>query len=250
MAFASNVTSFAEYFPLRNPTEEDFKGLCQSLWDWRDCSGCGNRGNCSMVTCKWTQQPSLLPYCSFYRVATYRYTADDWFKSLPLLRNHQELHQLVQFIVDRPSISRECLIASYFNQDQHAQTTEIDKSRAVNLAYSIITMLPCAETNSFHLHCPESAPVTWKKGRAACLVWETTFPRGRGLTREEVRQVTTKLSANRLRECGIEIIDTTDPRLHLTITSAAEDKGIYVFHQAGFLKQHLAYRNRHHPANE
>lgn len=191
-----------------------------------------------------------MSYRSFYRAATYRYPSDDWFKSLPLLRNHRELHQLVQFIVDRPSISRECLIASYFNQDQHAQTTEIDKSRAVNLAYSIITMLPCAETNSFHLHCPESAPVTWKKGQAACLVWETTFPRGEGLTREEVRQVTTDLSANRLRECRSEIIDTTDPRLHLTITSAEEDKGIYVFHQAGFVKQHLAYRNRHDPADE
>lgn len=248
MAVAYDVKSFAEYFPLRTPTEEDFGELCRSLWGWEDCVECSNRGDCTTGSCQWVQHPSLSTCRKFYRDATYRYTSDDWFKSLPLLQTHGDLHRLVRFIVDRPNISRECLIASYFRQGEHAQTTEAEKSRTFNLAYSMIAMLPCAERNAFHIQCPGLAPVTWKKGQAACEVWETAIPNGRTLTDEEVRWVTTNLSAKRLHDCGFEIIDTTDPRLHLAIGSTTKGKQIHVFHQAGFLRQHLSYQGRCGPA--
>lgn len=244
MALDCSMTSFAEYFPLRNPTDKDFGRLCQSLWDWEDCNKCQNRGDCFTESCQWTRLPSLSPYRLFYRDATYRYTSDDWFKSLPMLQNHGDLHRLIRYILAHPNTPREKLVAKHSTHVSHAQATKTDISRDFNLACSIISMLPCAERNSFHVRCPGPAPVTWKMGQAACEVWEDSIPQGRNLTDEEVHLVTTELSAKRLHDFGFEICITNDPRLHLTIRSTAKQKRVYVFNQAGFLEQHLSSQGR------
>ncbi|KAH6642106.1 hypothetical protein C7974DRAFT_95322 [Boeremia exigua] len=245
MAVARDAISFAEFFPLRDPTENIIGQLYQCLWGWQDCVECANRGECATIDCRWMLRPSLSSFSEFYQHATYRYTSEDWFCSLPLLRDHGDLQQLIRFIVERPELTREVLMSEYFGRSSYAQTTESDRNRAVNLAYSIISMLPCAERNHFYVRYPILTPVIWKKSQAACEVWGAALPIGKTLTNEEAQVVSRSLSAKRLQECGFEIVNTNDPRLHLVEDSTTTVRRVYIFHQAGFLKEHLSYQVRH-----
>ncbi|KAJ4990822.1 hypothetical protein SVAN01_03611 [Stagonosporopsis vannaccii] len=250
MAAFRKVASFAEYFPLRNPSEEMVGQLYQCLWAWQDCVTCINSGLCTSETCRWVSRPSLASFGAFYKKITFRYTSDDWCSSSPLLQNHRDLQQLIRFIVDRPERPREELMSEYFCHTGDAQALLSDKDRAMNLAYSVIAMLPCAEWNQYYVHYRVIPPVIWKKSQAACEVWENAMPTRKTLTREEAQYIVTSLSAKRLQDCGFKIVDTTDPRLHLVHESTVAARRVYVFHQEEFLKEHLAYQVRHGSATK
>src|SRR5690242_8289103 len=176
MAATCSVASFVEYFPLRNPSEETIGQLYQCLWAWQDCVMCLNRGLCTFGTCRWDSRPSLESFGAFYRRVTFRYTSDDWSSSLPLLKNHEDLQKLIRFIVERPERPREELMSEYFSHNGYAQALLSDKDRAMNLAYSVIAMVPCAERNQYYAHYGVLPPVIWKKTQAACEVWESGMP--------------------------------------------------------------------------
>lgn len=241
------AASFGEYFPLRNPSEEVVGQLYQCMWAWQDCATCTNRGCCTAWTYRWALRPTLETFGAFYRKATFRYTSDDWFSSSPMLRSHEELQLLIRFIMERPELPREVLTSKYFSQNSYPRASDSDKDRAMNLAYSVIGMLPCAERNRFHLQYRVLPPVIWKKHQGACEVWEAAMPIGKTLTQEEAHSVATGLSAKRLQECGFKIVDTNDVRLHLVYDSAAATRRVFVFHQVGFLKEHLSYQMRRGP---
>lgn len=138
-------------------------------------------------------------------------------------------------------------MSEYFSQNGYAQALLSDKDRAMNLAYSVIAMVPCAERNQYYAQYGVLPPVIWKKTQAACEVWESGMPARKTLTHEEVGSVKKSLSAKRLRDCGFTIVDTTDPRLHLAHEITVAARRVYIFHQEGFLKEHLSYQVRHGP---
>lgn len=242
MAVVCSVSSFAEYFPLRNPSEEAIRELYQSLWAWSNCAQCGNNGNCSSYQCPWTLRNLLDSYQEFYRKITFRYTSEDWSNPRPAFQSHGDLHRLIQFVVERPHIARNLLMSEFFSGDGIANLTSSDKDRAFNLAYSAIAMMSCATRNPYQIQCAMNRPVVWSSTQSAQEVFATAIPIGQPLTQEEVCYVTDNVSAHRLQDAGISLSNTNDPRKHLYLDQTA--KRLYVFHQIGFLKGHLLFQVR------
>lgn len=252
MAATLSWLSLGEQFPLRDPSEESFDGTFRSLWDWRDCSQCTNRGNCAKSNCSWNQRQYLLSYRQFYHEITFRYCSRDGDDTLPALRKQEDLQDAIRFVRENPDLPRHKLLTGYFTDGNSNLTlTKGNKSKAINLALTALIMMPCSERNPFHVQYPKLAPVapvTWKKDQAACEVLEVAIPIGQPLTHDKLRLVVRNISAKRLRDCGFEIIDTNDPRLHLE--SDSKTRRIYVFHQVGFLKEHLSFQARRGPATK
>lgn len=237
MAATHCVPSFDKFFPLRDPSDQAIEGLYKSLWKWEDCARCGNKGSCP-GDCPWVIRINLNSYQVFFRKLTLRYTSENWRTATPAFQNHDDLHRLVRFIVERPSTPKGELLLEYFGPAEGNPITDTDQNRAFDIAYTTITMLPCARKNPFHCRNGRADPVTWTNSQSACEVFENEFEPGHPLNRDELRMVTASLSAQRLQNRRLRLINTNDPRLHLILDSNEEQ--VNVFHQVGFLKGCLA----------
>jgi hypothetical protein len=229
--------TFVEHFPLRDCPADMLERLCRALWKWQNCSWCANNGGCLKSLCPWNEKACLEPYLRYYFDITAAYMPEDWVESKQVLNNHEDLLDIVRFIKDRPERQRETLMSEYFDRFGPTQPLEVDKRRAFDLAFGIISMLPCAEKNHYLRLHPNVAPVTWRNQQMACEVWKVILPLGRKMSEKDLFPMVLKLSASVLRESGIQIVGTDDLRKHLYLDH--ESPVVYVFRQVGFLKIEL-----------
>lgn len=225
-------------FSLRCPAEEVLDELCRSSWGWTNCSRCQNLGLCADISCPWKLRSALKSYRQFYLDVTFRYTSDDWDESLPALKSHGDLFEAVRLIQGKPGFSKRRLISTYFeDRDSHINLTDASKRRVFDLALHTQAMLPCEDWNPFQDRHITYVPETWRDDETACELVERAQPIGRPLDREEVRKIAQKVSAEKLRRCGMEITGTDDIRQHLCVDT--KGRVVYIFHHSGFLKANL-----------
>lgn len=240
--------SLDQRFPLRDIPQNILDDICRGLWGWTDCLKCINKGHCPKSQCPWATRSSLNSFRTFYRELTFRHTPEDWYGSLPALKSHADLLELVGFIQDHPCSPRKELVARYYNRGESLQLTGANRCQAFDLALSILSMIPYAERNRHLDQSSIVAPETWRDHQSACDAIEKAIVPGTLLNKREMCVVAQGLSATKLLECGLSISGTDDLRQHLEYDAGT--RSVYVFHHAGFLRGHLlSVRARHNTAD-
>jgi hypothetical protein len=183
-------------------------------------------------------QPHLEPFRLFYREITYQYTPEDRYKSLSILRNHIALLEIVAFIQHHPQYPRKQLIAEHRGDNGVISLTDANTNQAFDLALSVLSMIPFAESNLCLDRNPVDGPETWAEHQSASNVVALALPVGKPLSRQERRIVCQNISAASLEHHNLRIIRTDDFRQHLEYDSTVS--GVYVFFHPGFLRGHLS----------
>jgi hypothetical protein len=234
----SSFSRVPDHFPLLDPPDNVFEEVYPALWGWKHCILCFNQGTCPASSCPWSKTKFLKTYRSFYRDITSWNTPEYWPEPWPALRNHSDLMNIVRFIKSQPNCPRQQLTDSYFAKYGSPQTPNVDRNRAFDLGISVLVLLPCTSKNQYYDRCSSAPLITWKDYQSARDLIEVTIPAAKPLSRREVCLITQKLSTERLRDRRIEIRSTDDLSRHLK--HDVEANIVYVFHQAGFLKEHLS----------
>jgi hypothetical protein len=227
-----------DHFPLRDPPDNVFEEVCQVLWGWKSCSICHNQGTCQAGNCPWNRTKFLNLYLSFYRQTTSWSTPEYWPEPWPALNSHSDLMNVVRFIKSQPNCPRRQLIDSYFAKYGSPKTPDVDKNRAFDLGMNVLALLPCTSRNQYYNRCSSTALIIWKDYQSACELLEDAIPAARPLSRQEIYLVTQKISIKRLKDRGIKIHNTNHLSQHLK--HEIKDNVVYIFHHAGFLKEHLS----------
>jgi hypothetical protein len=240
MSTEGSAAAIAQIFPLEFVSDQVLKKLCQVLWDWEDCSQCGNNEDCVLLSCPWTRLPALKSFFQMYKRATFWSIPEDLYGMRHALRSHEDLLDIIKLLKENPNEPRNLVATKHF-ATYVEEPNDIDQLRAFDLAMKIMTMIPCSLTRSSLVRWkPGCAPVIWAGDDSLRKFMRSTFRTndpGR-LDDDPSYSKGLQLTAKRLKTLhDVEFRGTEDLHRHLLLDP--EKKVIYIFHHTSFLKEYL-----------
>lgn len=237
-------------FPLAKVTQETLAGLCRVLWGWTPCTQWVAGQACQTSNCSCKQAAKLEPFFDFYRLVTAYYLPDEIGHAHPALSSHEDLLEIISFILTNQDTPRSQLSATYF-EPRSQQPCASDQNRAFNLAARIITMIqPSDEHVSDGLLEAGIEPVIWGNETSFTAFVQSVFTKREypvlnsgEQSASSLRLALTSITSHRLKKvAGLEIIPTNDLRQHLALDHV--NGTVSLFHYTSVLKEYLCDRHK------
>lgn len=247
---------YQTWYPLAGATRQDLRSLCKVLWHWQLCDNCDAGEDCQSLLCPWKKSKRLEPFFNFYRKSTSIYVPDLLPASVPSLRSHADLHEIIRTIKGNSQICRSELTETFFAQRARdnncaAVPPAADQHRAFSLAVRAMTMVTSSVENQLDgLLESGTLPVTWQSDTSFSDFIQQIFPAredidfGSNDHGDHLVPIPTQgsnwssVTAMRLKKvAGLELIPTDNLRNHLRLDLKAMTVEIY--HHTSVLKEHL-----------
>src|ERR1700755_3298568 len=109
------MESLSSPYPLRSVSETQLKKLCQTLWNWQLCGDCESARPCMSTSCPWQRSKRLAGFFDYYREITASYVPELQPGTIPALRTHEDILEIIQALKAEPDLPRSQLTQDYFS---------------------------------------------------------------------------------------------------------------------------------------
>ncbi|KAK4098066.1 hypothetical protein N658DRAFT_561336 [Parathielavia hyrcaniae] len=247
-----NTQTYPQLYPLGETSELDLRGLSQALWRWHECPGAhgthGSNSHCgeSGEACPWRRYDVLAQFHKVYRELATTYVPELDYGTLPALRGHGDLLDIIRCLKDNPESSRAQLMSEHFGTRHAADKTgpgmptQEDQVRASGLAARVMTAGACSgeDVESAVLELG-TEPITWGEELSLSQFLLAAFPLAHTLSLGSTsgtgrhQGVRSLLAAETITKIGRFDVQPTDGlRSHLNLDSKWRT-------QPSVLKEHL-----------
>lgn len=237
------MTTPNDAFPLRRHNDEVLRNLGTELWNWQLCQACVHKPKCNSESCPWNKKEALSFFWRSYESIANRYYAQA--PEAAVLSSHDDLLAIIKAIKAHPDWTRAELTMHRFS-NSHARPNkilvEMDQTRAVNMAASVVFLIDCGYKNSY---TDEVAPFRWRHNVKVGDLIEKVFPPSSLSPMADSKDAPfeqdsrTVFSAANLKKriAGLHFETTEDLRCHLHFDRRT--RVLQVFQATAVLKQIL-----------
>ena len=229
--------------PFERLTDCHLRQLGQILWSWSFCGSCVNGGRCIDDDCPWQRRTRLKPFFEHFKDVVLSYGPE--VNHSTSLSTVEHIFDVMRLLKQNPHATRAQITLERFNNlPEDTSLTAPDRTRIVNLAVKIMTMISCqAEYQPTVLIEQGSHRHPWRTDASFVSFITDSFPQTDhpsldGGDLKATTKLKSAISAVNLRKrLGMKFCPTTDLREHLKLDR--DRNTLYIYHFTAFIKESL-----------
>ena len=245
-------------FPLDSTSDTELQMLGRIIWDWKLCGSCDGKAVCTSVGCPWYRAKRLGRFWSYYKEITASYVPELLTESLPALRTHEDLFEILRLLKAQPNATRSESTHGYFSRrsnDAGKCPPPSDQNRAFNFAARVLLMVNCTVPNQYSgiLEYGEHS-IPWRGNISISRFMSDVFPTTDhpylndvegSLKTEDIKG---SLAAKNLKKVGLQFEATNDISNHLKLNR--KQGVLQIFHHSAVLKENLLASKHTHKTTD
>ncbi|KAI9862670.1 MAG: hypothetical protein M1813_004166 [Trichoglossum hirsutum] len=239
------MSSSMMILPFKSITESELQHLCQVLWSWSLCDGCGGAKGCETAGCPSQRSKRLLRFFEHYKDLTASYEPDIGPGEQPVLRTHEDLFETIRMLKSHHGLSRAQFADKLFHdRPGRKPLSSANKECAIDLAVRVMTMIYCSVQRQSSIVLEQGTyRVSWRSDVTFSqfithIFPMTDHPNINNDNEGSSLDMKTALMARKLKKhAGLSFRPTDDLRSHLKLDR--KNDTVEIFHHTAFLKEHL-----------